>query len=306
MRLTHAKRLALALTVSTWGLIVFGASVRVHGAGLACPDWPLCFGQVVPTIDFQVGLEFGHRVLAGIISLGVLALGGLVLPRGGGVPAAARALWGVAVVVLGVQVVLGGLTVLELLAEWTVTSHLLAGNTFCLVLLLLTLTLREAAQPAARVAVSSLVRVIAVGMAVLVAVQLALGGLVASSHAGLACGSWPTCAGDVWVPTLEGAVGLQIVHRFVAYAVLLGALVQVAVAWTVPRARRRALLVLGVVAFQATVGVANVLLAMPAEVTLLHSFGAAATVLSMGLLHFEVWSAPALVETESPLAMEAA
>ena len=58
-------RLAAFLVAATAFLIVFGASVRVHGAGLACPDWPLCFGEVVPAIDFQVGLEFGHRVIAG-------------------------------------------------------------------------------------------------------------------------------------------------------------------------------------------------------------------------------------------------
>lgn len=304
MRLTSATTLALALTLSTWGLLVFGASVRVHGAGLACPDWPLCFGQVVPEIDFQVGLEWGHRVIAGVISLGLLALGALVLPRGGGIPRGARALWGIGLAVLGVQVVLGGLTVLELLAEWTVTSHLLAGNTFCLLLLLLTLTLREAQRPAIRAPVSPLVRLLGVGFAGLVVVQLALGGWVASSYAGLACGTWPTCNGAALVPTLEGAVGLQVVHRLVAYALLGGAVAVVVATWPQPRLRRAALTVLGVVVFQATVGVANVLLQLPVEVTLLHSFGAAATVLSTGWWQFEAWRAPT-TEPNPAVALEA-
>jgi cytochrome c oxidase assembly protein subunit 15 len=47
-------RLATALVASTYVLLVFGASVRVHGAGLACPDWPLCFGEVIPTLNFEV------------------------------------------------------------------------------------------------------------------------------------------------------------------------------------------------------------------------------------------------------------
>ena len=35
-------RAFFALAALTYGLIVLGALVRAHGAGLACPDWPLC------------------------------------------------------------------------------------------------------------------------------------------------------------------------------------------------------------------------------------------------------------------------
>ena len=67
-----ARRLAtgfVALAGVTYVLIVFGALVRANGAGLACPDWPLCFGEVIPAFDVGVAFEWGHRALAGSVGL---------------------------------------------------------------------------------------------------------------------------------------------------------------------------------------------------------------------------------------------
>ena len=68
----RAGRLAAgfgALVVLTFGLIVLGALVRAHGAGLACPDWPLCFGELLPPMDFKVAFEWTHRLVAGCVAL---------------------------------------------------------------------------------------------------------------------------------------------------------------------------------------------------------------------------------------------
>src|SRR5687768_5664887 len=105
-RAPRLHQLSLALVLATWALLVVGASVRVNGAGLACPDWPLCFGEVVPPIDLKVGFEFGHRVLAGLISLGFLALGVAIFRRRAELGRAALGAWGAAAVLLAVQIVL--------------------------------------------------------------------------------------------------------------------------------------------------------------------------------------------------------
>lgn len=273
----------------TYILIVLGALVRAHGAGLACPDWPLCFGAVIPQFNFEIAFEWSHRVLAGGVGLVFLALAILTL-RLPGLGRRMRSGLLVAGLLLAAQVVLGGLTVLELLAAWTVTSHLVTGNAFALSLVFLArrlarLSTGDSSPP---VADSSQRAVVSLAGALL-ATQIVLGGLVSSNYAGLACPDWPTCMNGAFVPTWTGIQGLHVLHRFVGYGVVLAI---AAAAW---RARshpgsRRWLEVATVFALaQVGVGIANVLLRLPVEITALHSALAAGLVCSIGVSVREVW-----------------
>ena len=286
------SRLALALVACTYSLVVLGSAVRAHEAGLACPDWPLCFGEVIPAIDVGVAFEFGHRVLAGGISLLFLGLVIVVLSRAD-LRRRVGALVGIASVVLVIQIILGGLTVLELLARWTVTSHLMTGNTFCLLLFTIALTLREMAHPVERTPLGNWAKVAGAAIALALAAQLALGGLVSSSHAGLACGTWPSCNGNGWFPTFEGLVGLQVMHRITGYTVFAVALGVLAASRGQGRFGRTAAVIGVMVVAQIGLGIANVLFYLPPEVTILHSAGAAALVLMVTFLNLEAWRAPA-------------
>jgi cytochrome c oxidase assembly protein subunit 15 len=281
------------LVALTAFLLVFGSIVRVYGVGLACPDWPLCFGEVVPAYEFKVYLEFGHRVVAGFVSLGFVGLA-WHLRRTGALAASPilRVLFPLAALVLLVQVILGGLTVLELLAEWTVASHLTAGNTFCSLLLLIALSLRQMHMPRGRTAIAGWKRGLAALFIVLVPAQIILGGLVSGSHAGLVCATWPSCNGAAWFPSFSGLIGLQLMHRITAYTLLAAAACNVWAQWSQDATRRPALALFVLVCLQATLGIANVFLRLPMEVTLLHSAGAAAILLNTAWLNFEAWVSP--------------
>jgi len=296
------KRVALALVPATWFLLVFGSTVRVHGAGLACPDWPLCFGEVVPAYEFKVYLEFGHRVVAGFISLAFTALAvslwrtGVFKARPG-----VKRLVGLAFLALAVQVVLGGLTVLELLAEWTVASHLLGGNTFACMLLLIALALYEDGHE--RPPVSPMQRAAGVLLLLAVPAQLGLGGLVAGAEAGLACGTWPTCDGIRMFPTFAGPIGLQVMHRAMGYTVAAIALLNVAVQWrSFPRLSAGVAVLVGI---QIALGVANVFLHLPMEVTLAHSGGAALILMTTVALNDRLWRSPVAASSSVARTVEA-
>jgi cytochrome c oxidase assembly protein subunit 15 len=282
----RAERLARAfgaLVALTTGLIVLGALVRAHGAGLACPDWPLCFGELVPRFDFHVAFEYAHRVVAGAVGLAFVGLAAVALRDERVRPRVAR-LVGAAAGLLALQVVLGGLTVLHLLAAWTVTAHLVVGNSFNACLLLVALRLRGEAgvEPrGTRSEVPARARRAVALAAGLLGLQVVLGGLVSSTFAGMACPEWPACNGGHWFPAWRGSVGLHLAHRWNAYllvAALAGA------AWAargVPRVGGLALLAAGLGLAQAAVGVANVLLGIPVEVTGLHSGLSALLVLAL-------------------------
>jgi cytochrome c oxidase assembly protein subunit 15 len=120
------RRLIWKIALATLALMAVGSATRVMNAGLACPDWPLCYGQLVPRqqMNLQVFLEWFHRLDAGVIGLSTLWLVAVSwryrwqLP--GWLPWAALG----AVALIGVQGALGGLTVTQLLRFDIVTAHM--------------------------------------------------------------------------------------------------------------------------------------------------------------------------------------
>lgn len=118
----------------TYVLMVLGAYTSAIGAGLACPDWPTCYGSWSPFLHpelvagapytaGQILAEWAHRGLAMLTGLLILdtALSAWRSQR-----ERPLVVWGttLALLLLPVQVVIGGLTVTRTLQPYIVTTHL--------------------------------------------------------------------------------------------------------------------------------------------------------------------------------------
>jgi cytochrome c oxidase assembly protein subunit 15 len=141
-------RFAIATIALTYFLISVGAIVRVSGAGMGCPDWPKCFGLLIPptsvdelppfgTYDYPPGwkvetfdplmtwIEFVNRLIGVVVGIAITAtlLASVVLQR--------RAAVVVPTLIAFVGVLyagwLGARVVAHELAPWIVTVHLLSA-----------------------------------------------------------------------------------------------------------------------------------------------------------------------------------
>lgn len=125
-------RLVFGMAAATLFLMAIGSATRVMNAGLACPDWPLCYGELIPRqqMNLQVFLEWFHRLIASSMGLFAIALTGLSWWYRRSVPGWLPWASSFALGLVVFQGVLGGLTVTELLRFDIVTAHLATGLAF--------------------------------------------------------------------------------------------------------------------------------------------------------------------------------
>ncbi|WP_447746934.1 COX15/CtaA family protein [Variovorax boronicumulans] len=328
-----ARRLH-ALTVLTlfltFDLTLFGAFTRLTDSGLGCPDWPGCYGNASPAgarheiamaqaaqptgpvTHSKAWIEMVHRYLATGVGVLILTLAGatwIVRRRQRRQPAppvdsahhhvVLSAWWPAATLVwVCLQGAFGAMTVTWKLFPAIVTMHLMGAIVLLALLCIQAVRYRQVAAQRLPTAVSPALRNGLIATAVLLVLQIALGGWVSTNYAVLACTQFPTCQ-DSWWPPMNFAQGFEIwrhlgvtgdgqpldfsaltaihyVHRLMAYAVFvaLGLL-----AWRLRRLealRPQARWLLGLALLQLATGLGNVLLGWPLAAAVLHTGGAAA------------------------------
>jgi heme A synthase len=257
---------ALFVTVATYGLIVLGGTVRATDSGEACPDWPLCHGQVVPPADTHVWIEFSHRLVASILGFLIAGLVYATWRR----RREDTLLWKaglVAGLLLVVQVLVGGATVGSDTAAGVVAIHLSIALTLLTTLIFIATRLFRAGDGAA-FQLEWLPLIVLAGVFALVV----SGAFVSQKHAGLAYPDWPLFDGKL-TPAHSTIGELHYAHRLIAGASGVAFLALAVVSW---RARPSQGVLWGLAAAavlfvtQALLGAANVWLELATWVRILH------------------------------------
>ncbi len=127
LRLRHSfALLASHLVVALVALVAIGGATRVMEAGLACPDWPLCYGRFLPgqQMNVQVFLEWFHRLDAFVVGVALLVFVGVGVALRRRLPTWLPWMAALALGLVAFQGALGALTVTHLLASPLVSAHL--------------------------------------------------------------------------------------------------------------------------------------------------------------------------------------
>ncbi|ADQ84442.1 heme A synthase [Methylovorus sp. MP688] len=305
------KRLILLAPLLALTVVGLGAYVRLSDAGLGCPDWPGCYGQLSvpqhpadvaaaasaypdkPLEQHKAWKEMLHRYLAGTLGLVILALcvlgwrGRLYLAISPWLPTLTTAL-------VALQAMLGMWTVTLLLKPAVVSAHLLGG------MLTLALLVWMAHRHWGRIASSQVTSThhVWIRMALIVVLlQIVLGGWTSANYAALACTDFPACQGS-WIPTLNYADAYHVLRELGQGpdGSALSADALVTIQWTHRLGALLTLIVCGTLAFsllnkgtltnialvlllllvcQISLGIANVLLRLPLVLAVSHNVFAA-------------------------------
>jgi len=259
--MTWLHRYIKLVAATTVLLIAAGGMVTSTDSGLAVPDWPNTYGHFMFSFPLEkmVGgilYEHGHRIIASTVGFMTIILALWVWRADS--RAWMRRLGFIALAVVILQGILGGITVLYLLPAPVSVGHAgLAQIFFCLTVGLALFTSRgwlESRQPVD----DAVLRRVAITTTVLVYCQIIAGASMRHLEAGMAIPDFPLVFGGVLPPAWNLGVAFHFAHRVGAVLVTVAIAATVGHIWHHHRARRElmrpAAILLLLVLVQVTLG----------------------------------------------------
>ena len=306
MKAKQSQQSLLLLTLLATIVVGLGAYTRLSDSGLGCPDWPGCYGRLIvdakttPEIqnssaNFKAWTEMIHRYIAGILAIGIVAYTLTTLRLQTSFDTHAKRLH-LIVCLIVVQAAFGAWTVTWKLHPMAVMPHLIGGMSIT-TLLYSTYLLNQPHTPQAlpnRVLFNLYLCVLTIG------IQIVLGGWTSANYAQLICPDFPTCQGQ-WVPSLnftsafhippigpnyEGGLMSTIARTTIHYSHRIGALfsslcfISLAVHCFIIRRSltrnftKQLTICLVLFSCQILLGIANIVLALPLTIAVMHNVGA--------------------------------
>jgi heme A synthase len=207
-------RFAVVLAGLIFCLILLGGIVHNTGSSLACPDWPTCYGTLMPEMKGGVAIEHSHRLAAASVGLLTIVLSVLLYRRRKDL----RVYGFVAVFLVVFQGVLGGLTVLLKLPTAVSTAHLATSFLFLALVISIAWKTSPRFTPSPASSFSTTYLKVA---AALVYLQSVLGAFMRHTGAGLVCPDIPFCYGSPWPSDMPPILMLHMAHRWMGVLVAL-------------------------------------------------------------------------------------
>lgn len=221
-------KVSLLATILALGVVMLGAFTRLSDAGLGCPDWPGCYGQMVaPHTNSQIveakqafpgakvepakaWAEMVHRYFAGTLGVLILILAIWAYQRRlKGLHRQMVVIPTLLVLLVIFQAVLGMWTVTWLVFPLIVSAHLLAGMTLAALLWALTLNAKNLTPPSVPPSVS--LRFWAVLGLLIVFGQIFLGAWTSTNYASIICDGFPLCHGSFF-PAMNFQAGFNFIN----------------------------------------------------------------------------------------------
>lgn len=296
-------------------VVTLGALTRLLDAGLGCPDWPGCYGQIIPPSsenhdvvhEGKAWMEMIHRYVATALGFIILVLA-IAVQSTPNISKKIKWLSRFLLLLVIVQGLFGMWTVTLKLLPQVVTIHLLGGMSVLATIFLMLLMLRKTPT----ISSPSKPKFLSLTVLVLLSFQIALGGWTSSTYSGLACTDFPTCDGHFLPPmdiaqsfhltefsdrNYEGGllepeerVTIQYTHRVMALIVFIAIISLFLQLRKTPELRPKANILLALTLLQISIGISTAMLMLPLSLALLHNTGAALLLLAVVYINYSVFA----------------